>query len=154
LSRIHPIASALFHKKRGVGVPLVQPIQRATGFTATLLPRQSLRGAARSSPVSSFTASLLPREVLRGVAKTSLLSSFTASLLPREVLRGVAKTSLLSSFTASLLPREVLRGVAKTSLLSSFTASLTQKQGGSGCWSYQFNFADTDLKVGHYNGKR
>ncbi len=92
LSRIHPTASALFQKKRGAGVPLVQPIQLVTGFTASLLPRESYRGDAKTSPVSSFTTSLLPRELLRGVAKTSLLSSFTASLLPRELLRGVAKT--------------------------------------------------------------
>ncbi len=42
---------------------------------------------------------------------------------------------------------------AISSPLSSFTASLTRKQGGRGCWSYQFKFGSTDLKVGHYRGR-
>jgi hypothetical protein len=43
------------------------------------------------------------------------------------------------SFTTSLLPRDPSRGATKTSPLSPFARSLTQKQGGTGYWSYQFS---------------
>ena len=88
LSRISPIASALFQKKPGVGVPMVQPIQPGTSLIAHHSPRDPLSGVARTAPVSSFTA------------------------------------------------------------------SLTQKQGGSGYWSYHCDFVETDLKVGHYRGRK
>jgi hypothetical protein len=39
--------------------------------------------------------------------------------------------------TTSLLPREPSRGIAAASPLTPFARSLTQKQGGTGYWSYQ-----------------